>query len=322
MLAIILGILKMIGLLILGILGLVLALLLLVLLVPVRYHARGSYYGTLKGAAGVSWLLHILSCQVVYEGELDMCVRVFGIRLGGRKPFKETETGGERNAREKRKTGEETFEAERNVEAAGDHETGRSIETVRKPENSCGTEESRKAKSRQDSAKNRENDAQSSRTRLLDSDKKQKKQRKFAFRNPFEKIRVTFRKICGKLEALKDKKDQVFDFIGREENQNTFRLLKKQVMALIKHILPEKVRGRLKFGFDDPYTTGQVLTWISPFYGLYAKKLQLTPVFDEKVLEGELELRGRIRIGTLIAIALRIFLDKNFRKLLKKWREA
>jgi len=64
------------------------------------------------------------------------------------------------------------------------------------------------------------------------------------------------------------------------------------------------------------------LTYISPFYGLYADKLELIPVFEESVLEGQLQVKGRIRIGTVLMIAGRMLLDKNFRKLLRMWMKA
>lgn len=303
MLAIILGILKFIGLLILGILGVLLFLLLLVLLVPVRYRAWGTYYGELKGAAGVSWLLHILSFQVWYDGEADMCVRVFGIRLGKRKTAAETDEGGSQGGGKDRNTSEKQ-----------DPGGGSGAGEKQDPGEGRVAQESRKAAEDKDSAGPAQIPPPPA--------KERKKKRRFSFADPFKKIRVTFQKICGKLKALGEKKDQVLVFLNQEDNKATLRLLKRQALALLKHILPGRVKGRLKFGFDDPYTTGQVLTWVSPFYGLYAKNLQLIPVFGEKVLEGELELKGRIRIGTVIAIALRMLFDKNFRKLLKKWREA
>ena len=92
------------------------------------------------------------------------------------------------------------------------------------------------------------------------------------------------------------------------------RLTKK----LIRHLLPTKCSGRVRFGFEDPYTTGQILTYISPFYGWYARSVQVEPVFDENVMEGELRLKGRVRVATLLWIVIRLFMDKNFRRLLKE----
>lgn len=310
MLAIILGILKFIGLLILGILGTALFLLLLVLLVPVRYRVQGTYYGAPKGAAGVSWLLHILTFQVRYDGEADMCVRVFGIRLGRRKAAAEEPDGGKL---QRPGEGAQDGGMRRSAEADRDTEEKRDPGEVSDAGGDPGLREEPDAGEESDPGQVLPPPAKGQR---------QKRKRKFSFVNPVQKIRVTFQKICGKLKALGEKKDQVLDFLNQEDNKATLRLLKRQVLALFKHILPGRVKGRLKFGFDDPYTTGQVLTWVSPFYGLYAKNLQLIPVFGEKVLEGELELKGRVRIGTVIAIALRMLFDKNFRKLLKRWREA
>ncbi len=87
---------------------------------------------------------------------------------------------------------------------------------------------------------------------------------------------------------------------------------------LIRHVLPGKIRGHIRYGFEDPYQTGQVLTLISPFYGLYAKTLVIEPVFDEKVIEGEIFIRGRIRAAVFAGAGLRILLNKDSRRFLKK----
>lgn len=294
MLAIILGILKCIGTLILVVLGVILMLILLVLLVPIRYRAEGSYYGKLKGSARVSWLLTMISLQVSYEEEADIGLRVFGIRIGRRK----------RDDREAR----EAEAVEKPVEA----------KTVKPPKASDKEELTEPPEeAAPDSLADMETDSQKT-----GEARRTQKTRDARKGNPFKKIRVTFRRFCDKLKALKDKKEAIMDFIRNEENQRTFRLLKKQIFALLKHILPRKIQGLIRFGFDDPYTTGQVLTYVSPFYGLYARKLQLIPMFEEQVLEGEGKLKGRIRIGTVLVIGIRVLLDKNFRSILKKWREA
>lgn len=133
-----------------------------------------------------------------------------------------------------------------------------------------------------------------------------------------EKVKAVYTSLTGKYTAAQEKIAMVQDFLGNTENQNTIRLIWRRLMKIIKHILPTKLRGRVKFGFDDPATTGQILTYISPFYGVYAKTLAIEPVFDEKVMEGELHLNGRIRLGTLFWNVVRVFLNKNFRMLLKK----
>ena len=68
---------------------------------------------------------------------------------------------------------------------------------------------------------------------------------------------------------------------------------------------------------------------MSPFYGVYARSFTLIPEFEEKILEGEVHIRGRIRAATVLWTAGRVFLNKNFRRLLreeagersKKWQK-
>lgn len=57
--------------------------------------------------------------------------------------------------------------------------------------------------------------------------------------------------------------------------------------GLIRHLLPQTLKGTLRFGFEDPSYTGQVLAAVSPFYGVYARSFTLIPEFEEKILEGE-----------------------------------
>lgn len=283
-------ILKIIGMILLGILGLILALILIVLLVPIRYRAKASYYGEGKMDASVSWLLHIISCHVVYDGELDMGVRIFGFRVGKRADVKD-EAEDETPDPVSPVTAPE--EEQRQLEA----EILEELEAERQEEQRAG----------QGGQEKRE-------TEIPGAGKRPK-------RRPKMKMPFSFQGICDKLKAIGQQKDRAAAFLKDEENQRTFRLLWKQAKALLRHILPVDLRGKVRFGFDDPYTTGQVLTYISPFYGLYGKKFRMIPVFEEAVLEGEGWLRGRIRIGTVLVLGIRIFFDKNFRHLLKQWRK-
>ena len=126
-------------------------------------------------------------------------------------------------------------------------------------------------------------------------------------------IHRNLKKAAKKLRAGKNRWETILSFLRNEENKKTFRLAKRQIFAVIRHILPRKSEGKIRFGFDDPYMTGQVLTWISPFYGLYGRHLQICPDFLEPCLEGEWKLKGHIRLGTILLLAFRMLLDKNIR---------
>lgn len=301
MLTTILLILKIIGLVLLGILGLILLLVLLVLLVPIRYRAEGSYYEAPDVKARVTWFLHILSVNVEYRKELDVCVRVFGICVKRISPAAESD---------------EDVPKENTVETMAGRKTDE-VRTERKPgksdaeTQSAGLSEQKKKELTDQLAEDER------RMREKKSQKVDTEQKKVGLEG---KIRAKAEQISDKAEEIKAKMDEILAFIKDEANQRTFRLVMRQVYGIAKHILPTKIKGKVKFGFEDPFKTGQILIYVSPFYSFYAKHLELIPVFEEPVMEGELRLKGRIRIGTVLAKAVRVLFDRNIWKLIKRFR--
>ena len=303
------------------ILGLVLAVLLAVLFVPIRYEAEGSFKGEPAAKGRVSWLWRLFSCQVVYDGEAEVSLRIFGVKTGRKK---EAADGAEEaeipepvvTAREKHPEKEEPAGGNKPAEEApvSGSQPGEECPAPEMPE-TCERTSAEKLESDAAKAAPEQPGAET------ETGKKRQKKKRIR-QNPFQKIKVTFQRICGKLKTAEEKWQKLRDFLEKEENKNTFRLLKRQVIRLFRHILPGKVSGKVRFGFEDPYTTGRILTYISPFYGWYGRKIQVIPVFDEQVLEGEISLKGRIRIATLLFIGFQVWRDKNFRTLLKRWKAA
>ena len=299
MLGIFLGILKWLGILLLVLLGLVLTVLLAVLFVPIRYEAEGSFRGELLAKGQLSWLWRLFSIQAVYDGDTEVSLRIFGVKPGRKK-----ETA-ERTEKTETPDPVVTGSGKRPEEEVPLYESRPKAEAPAS-EKHQGTEEGIKEKVPAAETKNAKNGQKKKRVR----------------QSLFQKIKVTFQRICGKLKTAEERWQKLMEFLEKEENKNTFRLLKRQVIRFFKHVLPGKVSGTVRFGFEDPYTTGRILTYISPFYGWYGRTIQVIPVFDEQVLDGELSLKGRIRIATLLFIGFQVWRDKNFRTLLKRWQAA
>ncbi|WP_186422716.1 DUF2953 domain-containing protein [Lacrimispora celerecrescens] len=305
MLHIILFILKILGLLVLIVLGLVLTVALLILLVPVRYQAEGSYDGKVKGKARITWLLHILSVTAQYEEDLIVRIRIFGFRKG--KP---------------KKMDSELKEAEDIMVQAMEimePEPIREAQEVKDEIHDRVKEEPKNLPPPREELRNltppKEESKKKKGFRVMGVFKKLKKKVLMAF----TKLKFFFLRICDTLRTIKDKKDEIYAWISNKENQKTGKLLFRQVKRLIRHILPRRGKGNITFGFDDPYLTGQVLTYASVIYPLCHKHLNLYPVFDQTVFMVEGTFRGRIRLGTALFIGLRMLLDRNFRRLLKGW---
>ncbi|MDK2964832.1 DUF2953 domain-containing protein [Lacrimispora sp.] len=291
MLHIILFILKLIGLLILILSGLILLAVLLVLFVPVRYRGEGSYYNRVKGNMKISWLLHILSVTVRYENEILIVVRLFGFPI--MKP---------------KKMDEEMKEAEEIMVQAME---------VKEPET---VKEARRLGEDIKDTVLKESEPQPSvqtkrRSWILTLYYKIKKK----FIHILKKIRHLYMRICDTWKNMKDKKEEIQAFLANSQNQKTAKLLFRQVKRLIRHIFPVKGHGTVTFGFEDPGLTGQALMAASLLYPFFHKHWNLYPVFDRTVFTAEGTFQGRIRLGTALIIGLRMFLDKNFRVLLKRW---
>ena len=80
---------------------------------------------------------------------------------------------------------------------------------------------------------------------------------------------------------------------------------------LLVHILPKKIVGYFKFGFDDPSTTGQVLEAIAIFYPLYRDDFKIIPMFYDEIIEVDISFKGRLRIFYADYIALTLWLNKK-----------
>jgi len=350
MLAGILSILKVAGLVLLGLIGLILLLILLVLLVPIRYEVNGSLKEKKpEGRAAASWLLHILSVRMVYEKKFELAIRVFGIRVGPGKGKKSGRKAGKKE--EKSPSGlqeaedagselvaqqavpDETVSLEhaaldgKGDAGASEGEAGTARGDAAAPEDEAGTARG-DAAAPEDGAGTRakEDDGYGkpafSFSRICDKLKAAVEGIRGKREKIIQGIRGKLDRIREKVTKLKEKKETIQEFLQDRKNLQMLRLAVRQVFRLIRHILPRKMKGWFRFGFDDPYTTGQILTYVSPFYGLYADRVKLIPDFGESVLEGELRLKGKIRIGTALIIAARMLLNKNFRKLLKKLLRA
>lgn len=113
-------------------------------------------------------------------------------------------------------------------------------------------------------------------------------------------------KIEKKTAAAKKKLRRLQKFWNLSCTVKTREYLKKYIPRTLKHILPRKVKGYVHYGMDEPYKTGQVTGYLSLLPFVYQKGLSMQPDFEQKVLELDVKLKGRIRLGYLLRIILNI----------------
>lgn len=94
-----------------------------------------------------------------------------------------------------------------------------------------------------------------------------------------------------------------------------------QAMKIIKHVLPRKMDVYLEIGTGDPASTGEILALQGIFYPVLQDKVRIVPDFEEKRVEGEFYISGRITLGVLLVCAVRIILKKEVLYLIKRLRK-
>lgn len=157
-------------------------------------------------------------------------------------------------------------------------------------------------------------------------------------RDPVTFIKAKFEAIKKKLLAIKDKflatkaklqktKDKLAywkNLLTSEPMKEAIATLWKYTKGLLRHILPRRLTGRVRFGFEDPSMTGKVLAYLSMLYPFTKDNLVIEPEFEteELVLEGNLAFRGKIRLGYLLYVALCVVLNKNIRRQYKRLRQG
>lgn len=298
---IILTILKIIGILLLVILGLLLFMVLAALFLPVEYRAKIKKNSeVLEGRADISWLIWLVWVRVVYQdGKAGFDIRILGIPV---KYFKKAGTaagkfiGGFISFFKRLIPRRKQYQASKSIERAerigegGQPKTvPKQSETVQKPLEKVKTETEKES--------------------LWTKFKKVIKKISgipSAIGAFFKKIYLTIRKMCGRIKHWKK-------FLTNESFKEALRFVFQKSRSLIKYIRPRKVKGSLKFGFDDPALTGQALAGISLLYPVYKKDLSITPVFDDKVLELDIFLKGRFAGWFFMKLGWQIYRNKHIK---------
>lgn len=304
-------ILKVIGLVLLFLLLLILLLLGLVLLTPIRYAGAGHKGEKKKDYAAhvdVSWFLHLVQLHAgLTPAGLACDLRILWFHpMDSRPPDTPPANAYDGNSSQS----EEKPSTEGSAAHASDEASARSEETtapddtvVKDSDEAPSENEEHTPSDETDETSPDETDQEKetkSPSPAAEAPKK-KKRKKSSFADRIKRI-------CEKASSLREA-------VEDEENQKAFRLLISRVKYLLHHLRFRKFEGRLKFGFDDPAMMGRILGVLSLFYPLYGESFTLTPVFDHAVFEGEIALKGHVRLIHILIAAIQLMMNKKIRGL-------
>lgn len=132
-----------------------------------------------------------------------------------------------------------------------------------------------------------------------------------------KKKKYTFHEICAKIKEIQTKKDTVIVFLNDSAHKRALKVVKKELMLILRYLRPKKLEGSLHFGFEDPYLTGKLLAVLSVLYPWYGDSVVVQPDFENQVFECNLDAKGSIRGICLLVFLLRIFINESVMKTYK-----
>ncbi len=124
----------------------------------------------------------------------------------------------------------------------------------------------------------------------------------------------TIKKIYDKIKYIVQTKERIVEFITDEVHVAAFGKLKIEVGKRIRHFRPKFVKGYVRYGCEDPYDTGRILAALSVLYPFYGNEIKIYPEFEQKILEGNILVKGHIRGVHAGILVWNLFFDENIRK--------
>lgn len=297
---IMLGILKVVGILLLIVLGILLLAVLAALFCPVTYSAVGRRDAeAYEGRVRIGWLFRLISFTFTFGSERDgdFCIRIFGIPLNRKK-----EEASQKSLQVSRGDEFKPAEPEKIVEKKTEQEHGEKTEK----------EAERKTETTTETATEKKTDSV---LQKLQEFLKQIPGIPKKFLDVLKKISLTVHHICDKINQIKE-------FLESERFARLKALLFQEGKRTICHIRPRKIKGHIKIGTGDPYRTGQLLAVAGIFFPVYGEHITIEPYFEQKILEGNMSVKGRIYGNFFVRLAWRLFRDSDIRFMIKKTKRG
>lgn len=298
---IILGIIKVVGILLLILLGIFLLGILAILFCPVTYRAQGSRDAdSYEGHVQIAWLFRFVSFIFSFgsKTESSFSICILGIPLNRNRKKRNKKVS------EKRKISKEKIRSKT--------EESNLVETISKPKLSEQKESQQEA-------------TEESTEKTMDETEKKtdsvfQKLQEFFEQIPGipKKILDVLKKISLTVHHICDKINQIKEFLESERFSRLKALFFQEGKRTICHIRPRKIKGHIKIGTGDPYRTGQLLAVAGIFFPVYGEHITIEPYFEQRILEGNISVKGRIYGSFFVRLVWKLLRNSDIRFMIKR----
>ncbi len=148
--------------------------------------------------------------------------------------------------------------------------------------------------------------------------KKQNRKKQHTKQNKTENTKISSKKTRGKNQNASRKKTGRIRSFHREftdaGNRQAIAHLWQEILFLLRHYKPKKIKADLAFSLADPALTGYALGILSMNSFVYKYPCQISPDFtaEDIYVEGEIFAKGKITVLVFLISLLRLWRDKEF----------
>lgn len=306
MLHILLLILKIIGITLGILIGIIILAVCLALFVPLHYRIEierneGEGNPPIEATAKVTWLLHFVNMRLWFSSELKLRLRVLFFTIF-RLPAKEKKKGSGKKSKKKndKKISEKNSDQQYKNKAEGKIENN--------PQNIL------RADIADDNTDNPDEENSEQKLSL--------KEKLIKICEFFQNIWYTIKELCDRIKWILENIEYYLDIIKGDIFKSSFALCKDELCSIFSYIRPRTFKLDLVIGTGDPASTGQALAYYySILYPYLGPQANVQGDFEQKRIEGTALIKGKIKLFTFIKAAIRIYFNKDIRKLLKLFKK-
>ena len=320
LIALLLHILKLLGIILLVILGLIVLIAAIILFVPIRYRIKATKEEELSVIGKISWLGNLLHVRLQYDGEeFTYVVRICGIRFDVEGYLKR------RKLKKSRKLQQSHRKKKVNVikNPVLDKERGVMKEQIVQSSDEQVIHSMTKKLDEEEThevipkvTKKTEEEMEDGITDKIIQFFMRVKNWIIKLIQFIISIKKKFRDILNSIKNIRKRISSIKGFLFLEDNREGFRFAFTAIIDLLRYVGPQRLKCTIHFGTGDPCSTGQLLGALSVLHVKYADQIRLIPNFDDKVLEADVYAKGRIRGIRFIRVAVSFYTNKHFKKVL------
>ena len=302
-------ILKIIGIILLSIISLLLIIIALILFVPIRYRIIANkfedsdFYAEIK----LTWLLHFINILVKYTDDLYYRVRVILIPIKKSDNLKKHKNNSKKTKLDPNDT--KSIDEGENISDKSVNEDISDNEISKNKEEIVSTSDL--DENDDDNIKFDENKGIIYKIRFVLT-----KFFEFLF-NIKEKLNEAYNTVVNIVKDI----DYYINALKDERNKKVISLCLSQASSIINNIKPKVFNGNLTIGIDEPYTMGQILSIYGILFPIIHDKITINPVYDKEVIEGDLYIKGRISVFVLIRAAIKIYFNRDYKRMIKIFKK-